>query len=495
MEMKFDPMTGEPIEPQQDAVRFDPMTGEPIQQGAQEQPVQPQGTITGYDPMTGQPIYAGSNATFTAPPAAKTGMGIGAKIGIAVAAVAVIGCVAIAGAKSGAFLGASGKVKLAATKTIAEEPAILDAVNVSSILSSGSWTLGAEASYSGQSIKGEYRYSDKKQQLEATVDIAGASELTAYVTLDKEALYLAVPEMLDDTLVYYYTKDNDGALIDAMGDDNVEQINQLLQEAASGKKTPKEAEEFVQALKDEYKSLKYKKISSKEFEVDGKERKCKGYATTVTADNINNVLDAYMDYIEACMPDALRQNVDWSEFTDLEREIDRMDDLDIEFYIYKNKLACIRTEIEGDDVELQFQGGDYRLQNMELLIDDTTYLKLEGEKDGRTETLKLKAAGQTVLKVEYDAKSGDFEIKADDESIEGNIASSRKGITVTVSEVSGMDGLELSLYALRSADFAKVDEKNTFDIGNADESDLQELIDDIDTGVFYEYGDLLDDIF
>ena len=47
--MQFDPMTGEPIEEQQNEenVQFDPMTGEPISQTAQEE--QPTG---GFDPMT-----------------------------------------------------------------------------------------------------------------------------------------------------------------------------------------------------------------------------------------------------------------------------------------------------------------------------------------------------------------------------------------------------------------------------------------------------------
>ena len=47
--MQFDPMTGEPIEEQQNEenMQFDPMTGEPIGQAAKEE--QPAG---GFDPMT-----------------------------------------------------------------------------------------------------------------------------------------------------------------------------------------------------------------------------------------------------------------------------------------------------------------------------------------------------------------------------------------------------------------------------------------------------------
>jgi hypothetical protein len=339
----------------------------------------------------------------------------------------------------------------------------------------------------GQKVNAEYRYSEKKQQLEATVDFTGATELTAYVTLDQEALYMAVPEALDDTLVYYYTKDNDGALIDAMGEDTVEQINDLLK----GAEDTGAQEEFVEAIQKEFDSLEYEKISAETFEVDGKDRKCKGYATTISGDNISNILDAYMDYIEACMPDSLFQYGDWSEFEDLEDELDDMDDLDVSFFIYRNKLACIRMEADSDEtVEIQFHGGDYRLQNVEVLVDDETYLKLEGEKDGTTETLTLKEKKEKVFEAEYDTKSGDFDIEVGDDTVGGNIESSRKGVTITISEISGLDGLKLTLYAQKDADFADVDEKNLFDVGNADEDDFYDLMNDIDTDVIEEYTSL-----
>jgi hypothetical protein len=461
MEMKFDPMTGQPIQPQpqQDAVRFDPMTGQPIQ--PQPQP-QPQGAVTGYDPMTGQPIYAGSGTTFTAAPAAKAGIGIGVKIGIAAAVVAVVavGTTVFAGVRNGAFLSPAGKVELAVSNTLSDGPELLEDLNASSILESKNYTLGMEASYSGQKVSVEFRSSEKKKQLEAAVDT---------------------------TLVYYYTKDNDGALIDAMGEDTVNQINDLLK----GAEDSGAQDEFIQTIQDEFDSLEYEKISAETFEVDGKDRKCKGYATTVSGDNLNNILDAYMDYIEACMPDSLSQYWRWDNVSELQDEFADMDDLNVSFFIYKNKLACIRIDEDGDDpVEIQFQGGDYRLQNVELVVDGKTYMKLSGEKDGLTETIKLKAAGETVFKAEYDTKSGDFDIEVSKVTVSGNVESSRKGVTLTISQISSLDGLKLTIYAQEDADFADVEKKDLFDVGNADESDFYDLMDDIDTDVIEDYMDL-----
>lgn len=492
MEMKFDPMTGQPIQPQvqQPTMGFDPMTG---------QPIQPQGTITGYDPMTGQPIYANAGATFTAA-GAKTGLGIGAKIGIAVAAVAVVACGTVTAFASGVFLPTSAKVAAASARTFTDAPAIVQDMNFTSVVASKEYTLGGEVSYEGQKVSGEVRYAEKKQQIAAFADVAGASEISAYVTLDSDSLSFAAPDILDDTLVYYYTKKNDGAIVDLIGDDNIEQINELLKTASSGKKTSEEAEKYAKAIMDEYKSLKYKKISAESFEVDGKSRKCKGFSTEITSDNINNILDAYMEYIEDTIPEELLKEMNWREVEEemsyLQRQIDRMDDLEIEFFLYKNKLACIRTEVEGEDLELQFHGGAYRMQNMELLVDDKTMVEMTGEKSGSTENLKLKAMGETLVKVEYDTKSGDFEIKIEDlGSAKGNIEKNRKGVTVSVNKIFGYDGLKLKVYALDGAKFEAIDEKHIFDVGNADESDFRDLISDIDMDTLEDYADAVDDIF
>lgn len=493
MEMKFDPMTGEPITPasEQPEVKFDPMTGQPITQ---------QGTVTGYDPMTGQPIYAGTNAVYTAATATKAGLGIGAKIGIAVAAVAVVGAVAFAGVKNGAFLGKSGKVALAASNTFKEQPQIVENMNFANIITSNSYTLGAEVSYEGQSVMAEYRCNSKKKQLAATLDVAGASDLSAYITLNDEALELAVPELMDDVLVYYYTKDNDGLLVDALGEDSIEQMNELLATAASGKTTNEEAEKCAKEILDEFKSLKFEKVSAEKFEVDGKDRKCKGYSTEITSDNINNIIDAYMDYMEESIPEDILQEADWrdvqSQMSDLERQIDRMDDIELEFFIYKNQLACIRADVEGEELEILFHGGDYRMQNMEIVIDGKTYVEMVGETSGKTETIKIKAMGQTIVKVEYDAKSGDYEVKVEDiGTIKGNIEKSRNGITVTVSKFFGYDGIKMKVYALKSATFEEYSTKNLFDIGNADESDYEDLLEDIDMSVLQDFEDIANDIF
>jgi topoisomerase IA-like protein len=56
MEVRYDPMTGEPIHP----IGYDPMTGEPIWQdvSGSQTPHSQEQKIVGYDPMTGQPIMA-----------------------------------------------------------------------------------------------------------------------------------------------------------------------------------------------------------------------------------------------------------------------------------------------------------------------------------------------------------------------------------------------------------------------------------------------------
>ncbi len=521
MEMRFDPMTGQPIQ-QQDSqpqngepeVKFDPMTGQPIQQqdsqpqnGEPEikfdpmtgQPVNTARTVSAYDPMTGQPIYGNVDTT---PLPVKKGMAKGVKIAIAaVAAVAVIGTTVGVSAKNGAFLGKEAKVGLATVNTFKEQPQILEDINISDIITGSTYTLGGEVSYNGQSVKAEYRSTKNEKQLAAYLDIAGASDLSAFVTLDKEKLQAACPELLDQALTYYYTGENDGMLIDMLDDDEaIQQLNELLSAAATDKKTTDEADKYVKEIVAELKSIKFEKISAEKFEVDGKDRNCKGYMATITPDNINNIIDTYMDYMDELVSGELMSMTDWSSFksemSDLQKQIDRLDDIEIEFFIYKNKLACVRTEIEGEDMEVLFLGGDYRMQNVEVNYDGTTYFELKGEMDGSEEDIKLKAAGQTIAKVNYDTKSGDYSISVEEiGTIKGNIERTRKGVAVNVTKFFGYDGIKFSAYANDSAEFDEVDGKDIFDIGNADESDWNDLAGEIDATVLYELEDALNDVF
>ena len=49
-------------------------------------------------------------------------------------------------------------------------------------------------------------------------------------------------------------------------------------------------------------------------------------------------------------------------FDDMEESISEMEDVDLTFFIYKKKLACIRAEIQEEEAELRFLGGDTRMQ-------------------------------------------------------------------------------------------------------------------------------------
>ena len=84
--MQFDPMTGEPIDPD---AKFDPMTGEPIDPDAK------------FDPMTGEPL----TGRYTRPQRNRKKMVI---VGTA-AAVAVIGLTVFGVVKSGIFFSDTSK--------------------------------------------------------------------------------------------------------------------------------------------------------------------------------------------------------------------------------------------------------------------------------------------------------------------------------------------------------------------------------------------------
>ena len=68
--------------------------------------------------------------------------------------------------------------------------------------------------------------------------------------------------------------------------------------------------------------------------------------------------------------------------------------------------------------EVQFLGGDTRMQNMILLADDEKVVEVQGSNEGSVETITMIAEENDTVKFTYDSDSGDItmEAKYDEES-------------------------------------------------------------------------------
>ncbi len=479
--MSFDPMTGEPIREGSASAGsgFDPMTGQPIGGGSA-----PTG---GFDPMTGQPIGGGSAPSgmgFDPMTGQPLGKGAGKKsfgalkwvLGIAVPVVAV-GVVVFAGIKSGLFLGKSGKVMMAVNNTFQDSTHLAEDLNFADILDSDKYTVEVSGEMPEGSAAITYGVSSDDKMLSGNLDISGMPEIEFSAMLDSEALRLSIPSLDDQVYAYYYQSENDGYLMSNVDQESIDAMNDALVSLYSNSDYEDMVNDLKDCVKDELKNLEFEKASAREYEVDGKDRSCKGYVTVITADNMINIVDAmedlFADQYGAQYELMMREN-----FDELRYELDAMSDIELTFYIYKNKLSAVNLYCEGSEIEWRFLGGDTRMQNMEIVADGETVMEVRGSVEGTEERTRVFADDVEVLDLQYDYKSGNFKVNAGQLfSCKGNIQSGKKEFSIT------LDRLE---YAFLEADIngtvtvkkgvEKLDmDGEEFDIGNASLSDVEEL--------------------
>ena len=154
------------------------------------------------------------------------------------------------------------------------------------------------------------------------------------------------------------------------------------------------------------------------------------------------------------------------------------------FYLYKGQYAAIDIIPENDvSFEVQFLGGDTRMQNMILLADDEKVVEVQGSNEGSVETITMIAEENDTVKFTYDSDSGDFtmEAKYDEESYDfaGNLAVDKNSMVITIDDL-GNDSEDVSgsITWKKGAQFEEVS-GDTFDLGNATEEEWQDLLHEI----------------
>ena len=485
----FDPMTGAPIQ-NGAGNNFDPMTGAPIQNGAGNNfdpmtgaPIQ-NGAGNNFDPMTGMPVqnmgersFGANGAAPTPTPTPKKSKKLWAIIAGAVAAVVLI--VVIVGIASGAFLGKSGKILMAIKNTFEEQPAFMEDLkleDISNWLESGKYTINVKADAADALIDVSYSATPSEIQVYGTLEGSGMPETDFLGGLTEEQVRLQLPSVSDVVFVYNYKEEADGILFEDFSEDEIEEVNELLGSFWETGDSDKISEDVSDAFEEFWKGLEIESIDSKEFEIDGKDRKCTGYAITITADE---VLD-FWDEIETIYEEyELDTDTVKDSLREVRQELRTMPDIEIEIYTYKNELACISLEDADGYTEMEwlFKGGDFRTQNMELSITEygsSESIVLEGSKDGSTEEYALSYESDDyaydIGTLEYDQKTGDFTIENDYDEITGNITSSGNSVAITVETVD----VEMLISFAKGATLYDI-EGEEFDIGTATSEDIMDI--------------------
>ena len=501
MEMKFDPMTGEPIQtpPQQEPeMKFDPMTGQPIQTPPQQEPEMKFYHMTGqpiiggetkekrFDPMTGKPIQETGKASV--PKAVKIAV-------IAVAAVAAVGIVA-AQAVPRIVLGKNYKIVQAIGNTM-ESNHLMDNMSPIGVMASGKYTVTVDGSVENVGVEAALAMnsSAKKASLEGHASYMGFGVDMA-ASMDDSQVLVSIPELTDQTLRYSYVEEKNGYLIDLLEEEGLdtEQIDEAFCSVFSTSSGSDTVEEFRKASIKAVKAMDFQKADKRQVSIDGKNRKCQGYTLEIDGDLICDLCDIYEDAYDACMEDLLDETVgNPSElFDEIRDEAEDMEG-DLTIYIYKKKVAAVVYELDGHELSLELHGGNTPWANATLEMDDEEIMTLSGSVKNKVEILEVEAMNVDLFSYEYNYKTGDLElsIAGNEIELEGIVKKSGKNCVYAVSNLR-VDGsnvdMDGQITIQKGANYAKISEKDVFDIGNASESDWEELsenMEDLLDGLWY----------
>ncbi len=466
-EMKFDPMTGEPIQKKPE-MKFDPMTGEPIKKEQneffQQQPVQ-----------NGPVMPSGKKSRKWVLPVAI------------VAGVVVIGGVGAAAATTvvpRVMYGKNYKI-LNAIQNTEGSSSIMKNLMPSGKIRQDTCQFDLDAkmdNYGSISLSGVQ--DPKKKQASMNMDVDLTSLNTKFgldMQIKDDILTLQSDDIMKgSTFSYDYSKGakTDGYIGEMMSTGNFtqEDLNAYLRESmVFDKDVSKMPEEFWDATKSEINEMDFTGADSEKYEMDGEDVNCKGYKTTITKKEMKHLVKAYKEVVKKYYSDKMLEIMKTNgtslddAFDSLEGELDDMDDIKTTLYIGKkgffgkNRVAACKIESEGKEVLFELKGGNYPLENFKITSPAGESVERKGEVNGSKEKAKYVVDGTTVLDYTYDTEDGDFKVSAQAEgsemSLEGKLTSTDDEYSVKVDQLKlpGLDyDISLSYTAKAGGNFKEL---------------------------------------
>ena len=514
-EMKFDPVTGQPIP-----------AGQPENQSTAGSQPQENPYVTGQNtaqmPPQENPYVMGQNRqnTVQTPPpqnpydplaAPQPSNKKNAKIliGIIIGVVAVIAVALICCAASGVFTSKNKKVLKAAKNTFVPNELMKDLNPGTALIAGGNYTLAVELAgeTDGEDIgiKASYQQNaeQKMHSVNGKVEYSGAS-VDFHEYMDEDGLLISVPKLYPDVFGYYFNEEKDGYAAEILGNDFFDAFDDLcltsMNDMASSAKM---SAAYLKVLEDNYNALEFENVPKATFQVEGKDVTCKGYQTTLTEENLDACLDELSAVYDTYNKNTIRdvktmckelglddddiKDLDNNAFDSLKDKIDGMPDLDVTFYIYKNRLAAVvvtGTDETGDmELDVEFRGGTTPTQNTFItygLNGDSGTVKILGKTEDSVEKTKIVEVygGEktTLASINYDYANKELEVETGDSDIMATIDNSDKGLVIDMEDLYSSSTLKLTL---KRGSNIKKPEGDVFDIGTASEDDFYDLIYDI----------------
>ncbi len=437
-----------------------------------------------FDPVTGEQTQGNGTAP---PPVSGTGMPKKKKKGWLIVLIAVVVAAAgavFAAAKSGVFMSDSAKVLAAVTNTFNDTDYLTGALKLGGLSGADSYTVSMNSQAQTYDMELQFLIGKTQKQLLGSVDAPDITGAEFQAELTKEQLRVQVPALSDYIFVYDYTQPKSDYMIENFGS-RLDALDEMLKGLYETKPEAEYNSDLIKTIIEEGKKLEFTRVDAEEFEVDKEDRKCKGIATTITRDCMQNILDEVEKVARESQDRTYGYDVGYIEeyFDGIEENIAEMEDVDVTFFIYKKKLACIRMEVEDTEAELCFLGGDTRMQNMQLNVDKEEVLRLEGQTVDGTETRKLFLEGEEFLGLEYNRKDGALDITADGGRtlLSGNVVLEKDSFKASMDRIM-VDGQLLdvtcSMSVEKGASFKTMEGKE-FDLGRAKQNDMEGLFQEL----------------
>lgn len=366
-----------------------------------------------FDTETGQPIYQNMEQL----PAVKL-----KKTGLIIIIAVVIILLLAAGVVATLFLSTRGgikKVEAAIGTTIAEaqeKNLLYPVVDISDFAADREYTvsvkLDTEVALIGDvSVNSNVAVDKDIIQMTGDVDLNYIPPVGYTVTMNDKRLSAQVPFLNKYLFVYDYTKEDSEYIRNYIDTEvlnaRISQAYTSITKAASKDDLIDEAKSVMMAS---LKGAKVSKTPKINCTIDGKEVNCEGYKLTLTPDAQKNIIDGFGQIVVRDYSEAFRANHMDAEgyFERLKSQVNS--DMGISFYIYKDKLAKII--IEGAQVTVvDLKGGDYRLQNVDVAVDDNNIVSISGTIEDGTENLMATIAENTYS-YKYDTNYGDLKLNA-----------------------------------------------------------------------------------
>lgn len=495
--------------------KFDPMTGEPIVRDAAADAVNEaasaaDSTVAAAETATQETFSNAYEGDVTSAPEKKKGAGkLIAIIAAAVALVAAIVCLVIFVILPN-FGKPMTKIEKALVNTFSKldkgDNLLLTALSPKGLEKTDTFTMSFEGEVEDfGSANFDIIKTKDALQLNAGADLSEMLDvpyIDAQFLYDKESISVA-SSLLNNQYIYYYTEEPDedsflAEMFEEMEDEGLdaETVNGMLKDyydtLMDFESLNKTNEELIEECKDHLRELDVKKADSEEFEINGKEVKCKGYTVTLTDKDLKKLLDSYTKSMKSTFEKSMGSMFEAADmdiedvmdeaFGEAYDAIEDMDDIEIDFYLYKNEVAAIEMEIDGEKLSIQFQGGDYRAQN--ILVDAAgSKVQLTGEKKGNVEKATVKADKETLFSYEFDSKKGDLTLTVsdgyDDYEIEGiNIKSKDDELVISFDEVD-LEGVVFDgSFTIKKDAKIKSMSGDEFSLNEATEDDLMETFED-----------------